>query len=67
MKKNLLVALPFIGTAVMLTVIQAPIGLAPLAWVSFVPFIIACSPKARPWRLFLFGYVISLCYWLGNL
>jgi len=67
MKKHLLVALPFIGTAVMLTVIQAPIGLAPLAWVSFVPFIIACSPKAKPWRLFLFGYVISLCYWLGNL
>ena len=67
MKKNMLVALPFIGTAVMLTVIQAPIGLAPLAWVSFVPFIIACSPEARPRRLFLFGYVISLCYWLGNL
>jgi len=67
MKKNLLVALPFIGTAVMLTVIQTPIGLAPLAWVSFVPFIIACSPKARVRRLFLFGYVISLCYWLGNL
>jgi len=67
MKKNLFVALPFIGTAVMLTVIQAPIGLAPLAWVAFVPFIIACSPKARIRRLFLFGYVISLCYWLGNL
>jgi len=67
MKKHLLVALPFIGTAVMLTLIQAPTGLAPLAWVAFVPFIIACSPKARTWRLFLFGYVISLCYWLGNL
>jgi apolipoprotein N-acyltransferase len=67
MKKNLLVILPFIGTAVMLTVIQAPIGLAPLAWVSFVPFIIACSPKARARRLYIFGYVISLCYWLGNL
>ena len=67
MKKNLLVVLPFIGTAVMLTVIQAPINLAPLAWVAFVPFIIACSPKARVRRLFIFGYVISLCYWLGNL
>ena len=67
MKKNLLVALPFIGTALMLTLIQAPINLAPLAWVSFVPFIIACSPKARTRRLFLFGYIISLCYWLGNL
>ena len=67
MKKNLLVALPFISTALMLTLIQAPINLAPLAWVSFVPFIIACSPKARTRRLFLFGYIISLCYWLGNL
>jgi apolipoprotein N-acyltransferase len=67
MKKNLLVALPFIGTAVMLTVIQPPIGLARLAWVAYVPFIIACSPKARPKRLFLFGYFISLFYWLGNL
>jgi apolipoprotein N-acyltransferase len=67
MKKHLLVALPFIGTALMLTVIQAPLGLAPLAWIAFVPFIIACSPKARTWRLFFFGYVISLCYWLGNL
>lgn len=67
MRKNLLIILPFVGTAVMLTLIQAPIGLAPLAWVAFVPFIIACSPKARPRRLFIFGYVISLCYWLGNL
>ena len=67
MKRNLLVILPFIGTALMLTVIQAPIGLAPLAWAAYVPFIIACSPKASPRRLFIFGYVISLCYWLGNL
>ena len=59
--------LPFIGTAVMLTVIQAPIDLAPVAWVAWVPFILACSPEARPRRLFLFGYIISLCYWLGNL
>jgi len=48
-------------------VIQAPIGLAPLAWLAWVPFIVACSPEARPRRLFLFGYIISLCYWLGNL
>jgi len=60
-------AVPFIGTALMLTVIQPPIGLAPLAWVAFVPFIIACSPKARRRRLFIYGYIVSLCYWLGNL
>ena len=51
----------------MLTVIQAPISWSPLAWVALVPFIIACSPKANPRRLFLISYVISLCYWLGNL
>lgn len=67
LKKNLSVALPLIGTALMLTVIQAPTNLAPLAWVSFVPFIIACCPEARVKRLFIFGYIISLCYWLGNL
>ncbi|HCO94305.1 MAG TPA: apolipoprotein N-acyltransferase [Phycisphaerales bacterium] len=61
------VALPFVCTALLLTVIQAPIGLAPLAWLAWVPFIVACSPEARPRRLFLFGYIISLCYWLGNL
>jgi apolipoprotein N-acyltransferase len=60
-------ALPFIGSAMMLTVIQAPINWSPLAWVALVPFIVACSPKAKPRRLFLISYVISLCYWLGNL
>jgi apolipoprotein N-acyltransferase len=60
-------ALPFIGSAAMLTVIQAPISWAPLAWAAFVPFIIACSPGTRPRRLFLVSYLVSLCYWLGNL
>ncbi|MGD8499153.1 MAG: apolipoprotein N-acyltransferase [Phycisphaerales bacterium] len=59
--------LSFLGSAAMLTVIQAPISWTPLAWVAFVPFIIACSPGAKPRRLFLISYVISLCYWLGNL
>jgi apolipoprotein N-acyltransferase len=54
-------------SAVMLTVIQAPIGWAPLAWVSFVPFILASSPEAKPRRLFFVSYVVSLFYWLGNL
>jgi apolipoprotein N-acyltransferase len=67
MKKNLLDALPFIATAVMLTVIQAPINLGVLAWVSFVPFIFACCPDMRPRRLFLITYVVSLFYWLVNL
>lgn len=59
--------LSFLASAVMLTVIQAPISLSALAWVSFVPFIIACSPQAQSRRLILVTYVISLFYWLGNL
>ena len=60
-------ALPFVGTAALLTVIQAPINLSLLAWVAFVPFIVACSPEAKPRRLFLVGYVVCLLYWMGNL
>ena len=59
--------LSFVASAAMLTVIQAPIDFSVLAWVSFVPFIVACSPGARPRRLFVVSYAVSLCYWLGNL
>ena len=67
MKNFLLDALPFIATAVMLTVIQAPINWGFLAWISFVPFLLACSPDTKPRRLFLITYVVSLFYWLVNL
>ena len=67
MKNVLLCALPFIASAVMLTVIQAPISFSLLAWVSLVPFILACSPDAKPRRLAIVSYVISLFYWLANL
>jgi apolipoprotein N-acyltransferase len=60
-------ALPFVASAAMLTVIQTPIDWAPLAWVAYVPLILAGSPKAKPRRLFLVSYVVSLLYWLGNL
>ncbi|NQT00534.1 MAG: apolipoprotein N-acyltransferase [Planctomycetes bacterium] len=67
MKNILLCGLPFLATAAMLTVIQPPISWAPLAWVAFVPFILACSPDTKPRRLILVSYVTSLFYWLGNL
>jgi apolipoprotein N-acyltransferase len=35
--------------------------------VAYVPLILAGSPDAKPRRLFLVGYVVSLLYWLGNL
>ena len=66
-KNIVLFFLPFIASAAMLTVIQAPISWSFLAWVSLVPFILACSPSAKPKRLAVAAYLISLCYWLGNL
>jgi apolipoprotein N-acyltransferase len=51
----------------MLTVIQPPISLSPLAWVSLVPFVLVCSPAAKPKPLAIVAYLISLLYWLGNL
>jgi apolipoprotein N-acyltransferase len=62
-----LLCLPFLISAAMLTVIQPPVGWSSLAWVSLVPFILACSPKFKARHLAIASYVISLCYWLGNL
>ncbi len=69
MKSNniLFAVLAFVASAVMLTVIQAPISFSPLAWVALVPFILACRPTAKPKRLAVVAYIVSLCYWLGNL
>ena len=66
-KNILLFGLAFVSSAVMLTVIQAPVSWAPLAWVSLVPFILACSSAAKPKTLAIAAYIVSLCYWLGNL
>jgi len=57
----------FAASGVLLTVIQAPISFSALAWVSLVPFVFACSPAARVVPLVLAAYLVSLCYWLGNL
>jgi len=54
-------------SAGMLTVIQPPVGWWPLAWVAMVPFVLACSPSVRARTLFVTAYIVSACYWLGNL
>ncbi len=66
-KKNLLFLTALVGSVVMLTVIQEPFNLSALAWVALVPFVLACWPSVKAGRLFLAAYLISLCYWLGNL
>jgi apolipoprotein N-acyltransferase len=66
-RKYLLVLAALLGSAAMLTVIQAPINVAGLAWVALVPFILACWPEVKTRYIFFTAYIISLCYWLGNL
>jgi apolipoprotein N-acyltransferase len=65
--KNLSVIGCFVASAILLTVIQPPFGAGFLAWLALVPFVIGCliSEKIRP--TVLAAYIISLCYWLGNL
>ncbi len=57
----------FAASAVMLTVIQAPVGWSFLAWVALVPFILVCNPDNKPASLFWTAYIVSFFYWLGNL
>ncbi len=59
--------LAFAATALMLTVIQPPIDLSFLAWVSLVPFILICLTDTKPKSLVLVAYIVSFLYWLGNL
>ncbi len=63
-----IIALPFIASALMLSVIQTPIDLSFLAWISYVPFLLAIhyfqNYYIRPRRLFLTIYVIAAVYWL---
>jgi apolipoprotein N-acyltransferase len=66
-KKLLIVILALVCSSVMLTVIQEPFSFSWLAWVALVPFILACSPDAKVRYLFFTAYLVSLCYWLGNL
>jgi len=57
----------FVLSAVLLTLIQVPWGVGGLAWVCLVPFILACKPEAKLWRLIWISYLVSLAYWLINL
>jgi len=66
-KNFLLCLVPFVGSGILLTLIQAPFDLGWLAWVGYVPFILACSPKVSAKFLAVTAYLVSLFYWLGNL
>jgi apolipoprotein N-acyltransferase len=61
------IAFAFAVTAVLLSIIQPPVGLSFLAWIAYVPFILACSPRVKFKTLIISSYIVSLCYWLVNL
>jgi len=53
-------------SALLLTVIQAPMGWSFLAWGALAPFALACSPGLRPRTLALMAFGVGYVYWLAN-
>ncbi|MHC4124514.1 MAG: hypothetical protein ACYSSI_13140, partial [Planctomycetota bacterium] len=65
--KSISVLLLFTASAVILTIIQPPFNFPFLAWMALVPFILACLPDNKLAPSLIIAYLVSLCYWLGNL
>lgn len=55
------------ASALLLTVIQAPVNIHFLAWAAWVPFMLACVPNVPGRRLVVGAYLVALGYWLYNL
>jgi apolipoprotein N-acyltransferase len=51
----------------MQTVIGAPFNLSFLAWIAFVPFVIASLVNEKNLLVIAVSYIAGLLYWLGNL
>ncbi len=51
----------------MLTAIQSPTDWSFLAWVAYVPFAAACTPRISGRRLGLAAFGVGFLYWLGNI
>ena len=58
---------PFIASAAILTVIQPPLAWGFLAWVAFVPLVIARSPRRKAGPQMLAAFLVSTLYWMANL
>lgn len=56
----------FVLSGVLLTLMQAPYDLSFLAWIAWVPFILACRPEMSTRRLVLIAYAVGAAYWLTN-
>ena len=57
----------FAGSAICLTVIHPPFYFSHLAWIAFVPFILACRTDIKKRKLAIAAYIVGAFYWLGNL
>ncbi len=66
-KRLLLLSLPFFDSALMLTLIQPPIGWSFLAWLAVISFALGCSPDFRPRTMALLAWAVGFLYWLVNL
>lgn len=66
-KNSLVFSLPFIASAVMLSLIQAPLNCSYLAWIALVPFVLACTARQRPKKIAVVTFIVALAYWLVNL
>ncbi len=66
-KRLLLLLVPFLDSALMLTLIQPPIGWAFLAWIAVISFALGCSPEIRSRTLSLVAWIAGFLYWLVNL
>ncbi len=55
-----------VASALLLTVIQAPIDWSFLAWLALVPFALACSPQVKTRGFALAAFVVGYLYWLVN-
>ncbi len=54
-------------SAGMLTVIQSPTDWSFLAWMAYVPFALACTPRIPGRRLAFVAFGVGFLYWLGNI
>ncbi|OQY05027.1 MAG: apolipoprotein N-acyltransferase [Planctomycetales bacterium 4572_13] len=66
-KDNRITLLLMFASAVLLSVIHPPLGLSFLAWVAWVPFILACRADMSVQRLMTCAYLGGLSFWFGNM
>ncbi len=64
---KIMTAAGFVLSGVLLVVCQEPVGLAPLAWVAWVPFMLVCGERLSTRRLLITAYLVGLAYWVWSL